>query len=132
MVLIGEKIRGFRESKKLSQEFVADYLGISQSAYSKIESGQTNLSAMRISSLANLFDVPEHEFFHHGDNLVFNNNTITYAYISTFVENQKSAYESVIDILKEQLSKANDEKKELLEILKNIQTKGNDESSKIS
>lgn len=118
MVLIGEKIRNFREARKLSQEFVADYLGISQAAYSKIESNQTNLSSSRISSLANLFDVPEHEFFHQGDNLIFNNNTIIYAYISNFVESQKSTYEGVIEILKEQLRVANEETANLYELLK--------------
>lgn len=116
--MIGEKIKKFRESKNLSQEFVADYLGISQTAYSRIESNQTKLTSERISSLASLFEVPEHEFFHHGDNLVFNNNTITYAYISNFVESQKSTYEGVIEVLKEQLRIANEEKANLFELLK--------------
>lgn len=116
--MIGEKIKKFRESKNLSQEFVADYLGISQTAYSKIESNQTKLTADRISSLASLFDVPMYEFFHQGDSLVFNNNTITYAYISNFVESQKSTYEGVIEILKEQLRVANEDKASLYELLK--------------
>jgi transcriptional regulator with XRE-family HTH domain len=116
--MIGEKIKRFREGKNLSQEFVADYLGISQTSYSKIESNQTKLTAERISSLASLFDVPVFEFLPNGDSVVFNIQSATYAYINNFVESQKSTYESVIDILREQLKVANEEKATLYELLK--------------
>lgn len=79
MVIVGEKIRKFRESRGMSQEFVADYLGISQTAYSKVESSQTKLTSDRISSLASLFEVPENEFFATTDGPVFNINSATYA-----------------------------------------------------
>ena len=121
--MVGEKIRKFREGKNLSQEFVADYLGISQGAYSRIENNTVKLSAERISSLANLFDVPENEFFPTNDGVVFNINSATYAYINNFVEGQKAAYEGVIEVLKEQLRESTNEKRMLLELLKTTRNK---------
>ena len=122
--MIGEKIKKFRESKNLSQEFVADYLGISQGAYSRIEKETVKLSAERISSLANLFEVPEAEFFPSNDGVVFNINNATYAYIHNFIEGQKATYEGVIEVLKQQLHESNQEKKTLLELLKDRQHQG--------
>ena len=48
------RVRGLREDSDLSQEYLAQYLSCSQSAYSKIESGQRQLSidyAIKLSSL---------------------------------------------------------------------------------
>lgn len=48
------RVRGLREDSDLTQEYLAQYLSCSQSAYSKIESGQRQLSidyAIKISSL---------------------------------------------------------------------------------
>lgn len=39
---VAEKIKKFRKSKGLSQEIVAEKLHISQSAYARIESGESN------------------------------------------------------------------------------------------
>lgn len=44
----GTVIRKIREMKKLSQEEVARQMGISQNAYSKIESNQTQLTINHI------------------------------------------------------------------------------------
>lgn len=48
------RVRGLREDSDLTQEYLAQYLSCSQSAYSKIESGQRQLSigyAIKLSSL---------------------------------------------------------------------------------
>jgi hypothetical protein len=82
------------------------------------QSSQTKLTADRISSLASLFEVPENEFFETAEGPVFNNNKIMYAYINNFVESQKNAYEGVIEVLKEQIRMANEEKAALIELLK--------------
>lgn len=51
-VLIGNRLRIIRESLMLSQEVVADQLGIGQSAYSKIETGRTQATAWQIVEIA--------------------------------------------------------------------------------
>lgn len=64
---IGEKIRRIRTALKITQTEVADYCNISQSAYAKIESGETGnisirvgkrLSEKLIISFNELFDIP--------------------------------------------------------------------------
>jgi transcriptional regulator with XRE-family HTH domain len=55
---IGDRIRVCRAEKKLSQENVAQELGISVTAYSKIERGQTNVSIGRLEQIATCLDVP--------------------------------------------------------------------------
>jgi len=55
-MLNGDKLRKLREQKGYSQEYIASRLNISQSAYSKIEKGETDLSLKRIDQLASLFE----------------------------------------------------------------------------
>ena len=51
---IGEKIRYARLSKGYSQENMADFLGISTSAYGDIERNKTELTLSRAKKLANI------------------------------------------------------------------------------
>jgi transcriptional regulator with XRE-family HTH domain len=57
MQRIASRIRNVREYKRLSQEFVASRIGISQNAYSKIELGYSKITLDRFFHLANLLDV---------------------------------------------------------------------------
>ncbi len=52
------KIRRLRELQNLTQQYLADQLGISQRAYSKIENGQTSLSVERLYTLATILNCP--------------------------------------------------------------------------
>jgi transcriptional regulator with XRE-family HTH domain len=54
---IGDRIRVCRVEKKLSQENVAHTIGISITAYSKIERGQTNMSINRLTQIADCLGV---------------------------------------------------------------------------
>ncbi|MES2520452.1 MAG: helix-turn-helix transcriptional regulator [Bacteroidota bacterium] len=54
---IGEKIRYARLSKGFSQENMADFLGISTSAYGDIERNKTELTLSRAKKLANILKV---------------------------------------------------------------------------
>ena len=59
-----------RKQRKLTQQEVADQLGISRIAYSKLERGETRLFNESAEKLAQLFDVPADElFFGGGDRL---------------------------------------------------------------
>ncbi len=55
--LIGYKIRKVREIKNLGQQYVADQLGISQSAYSELENGKVKISNEKIEIIAKILDV---------------------------------------------------------------------------
>jgi transcriptional regulator with XRE-family HTH domain len=55
---LSEKIRQIRIQKGLSQENMADMLGLSTTAYGDIERGRTELSVSRLENVAKLLDVP--------------------------------------------------------------------------
>ena len=54
---IGKNIRVLRRSRNWSQEDVATRLGISVPAFSKIETGVTDINLSRLEQIAGIFDV---------------------------------------------------------------------------
>lgn len=55
--LIGFKLKSLRMKEELSQQNVADDLGISATAYSKIENGRTSMSVNRLYQISNYFKI---------------------------------------------------------------------------
>ncbi len=60
---IGKKLRDFREEKKLSQESVADAVGISVTYYAGIERGEENPTVAVIEELCKLFKIKSANIF---------------------------------------------------------------------
>ena len=56
MSITGERLRALREKKGMSQEAVADFLGISRTAYNKYESGVIK-PVRKLEGLSRLFGV---------------------------------------------------------------------------
>lgn len=54
---IGDKIRTYRTMKGLSQENVAELLGISLNSFSKIERGETDVSFSRLEQVADVLQI---------------------------------------------------------------------------
>ena len=54
---IGKSLKALRKNKGLSQEAVAEYLNISQSAYSRIETGDSNSWSIHLERLCNFYKV---------------------------------------------------------------------------
>lgn len=54
---LDENIRKKREELKLSQEYVAEKLGVSRQAVSKWETGQSEPTASNLAGLANIFEI---------------------------------------------------------------------------
>ena len=54
---IGENLRKIRESKNLSQQYVADYVGVERKTYLNWESGEYSIKSKFIPILAKLFDI---------------------------------------------------------------------------
>jgi transcriptional regulator with XRE-family HTH domain len=55
--MTGQKLRLLREYRNYSQVYIADQLGITQNAYSRIENNQTRLTADRLGKLAIILNV---------------------------------------------------------------------------
>ena len=56
--MTGQKLKKFREFKNYSQEYIAEKLGITQNAYSRIETNQTKLTTERLRQLADILEIP--------------------------------------------------------------------------
>lgn len=55
MAAINEKLKMLREKSSLRQEQVAEYLGVTQTFISKVETGDRNLTVEQLESVAVLF-----------------------------------------------------------------------------
>lgn len=60
---LGEKIRSLRKAKNISQDVLAQYLGVSFQAVSKWENGDTMPDVMLIPAIASFFQVSTDELF---------------------------------------------------------------------
>ena len=54
---VGKNIRTLRHQRSWSQEDVANRLGISIPAFSKIETGVTDINLSRLEQIANIYDI---------------------------------------------------------------------------
>ena len=59
---LGEAIKGHRNRCNMTQEFVADALGVSRQAVSKWENGSSDPSTANLLALAKLFEISATEF----------------------------------------------------------------------
>lgn len=57
MTTIQDNIRSLREEHKLSQDEMAEKLGMSKNGYGKIERGQSDLSLTRLEQIAEIFQI---------------------------------------------------------------------------
>ena len=114
--MIGTKIKFLREDRKITQDFIANKLGISQTAYSKIENNQTQLTIERLKEIAQILEVSEIDLINGSPINQFNVEKIekNFAYINTFMETQKDVYERLIVEKDEQIKQL----KDMIEILK--------------
>jgi transcriptional regulator with XRE-family HTH domain len=60
-VLIGNKLKKLRKNSNLSQEEMAGFLDISQSAYARMESGESHSWANHILSICEIFKIAPEE-----------------------------------------------------------------------
>jgi DNA-binding XRE family transcriptional regulator len=66
--ILGERIKQKRTEKRIGQEYMGERLGISQSAYSRIEVGGTNVTVLQLCMIAGILEtraqwfIPEVEF----------------------------------------------------------------------
>lgn len=65
------KVKQLRELKNLTQEYMAMKLSISLRAYSKIESGETQLTIKRINDISQILEVSSIELLNFDQHKVF-------------------------------------------------------------
>ncbi len=67
------KIKQLRELKNLTQEHVATQLGLTTRAYSKIESGETQLTINRLNEISKILEIDPMEVLGFDHQQIFNN-----------------------------------------------------------
>ncbi len=67
------KIKQIRELKNLTQDYVASQLQLTTRAYSKIESGETQLTINRLNEISSILGIEPIELLGFDDKQVFNN-----------------------------------------------------------
>ena len=72
---VAEKIKRLRKSKGFSQEDMAEKLHISQSAYARIENGESHSWAAHIEKLSEIFDMKPENFLTDETNNLEQENT---------------------------------------------------------
>jgi transcriptional regulator with XRE-family HTH domain len=100
------KIKQIRELKNFTQEYVAQKLGLSTRAYSKIETGETQLTINRLNEISDILQVPPMEVLGFDDKQVFNNckqDGYIGIYHINLPEKLVQQYEETIQSLKEQI-----------------------------
>ena len=99
------KIKQAREVKRVSQDFVAAQLGISTRAYSKIESGETQLTITRLNEICAILQVDPMKVL--GFDVNINNNSSGTCngeyHLNQILEKLIAQYEETIASLKEQI-----------------------------
>lgn len=126
--MYGEKIKIIRELRGFSQEYVAIQLGIAQNSFSKIETGQTRLSADTLKKIADLLGVSPIDILskeptvinfeskqHKNENSPLKNDSF---YPRDFVEKIIESKDSEIQNLKEIICGLIKEKESILQFLK--------------
>lgn len=73
--IVSEKIKRLRKAKGLSQEEIADKLHISQSAYARIETGESQSWATHLEKISEIFEVKPESFLTDETNNLEQENT---------------------------------------------------------
>lgn len=60
-IVVANKIKTLRKDKKMSQEEMADYLSMSQSAYARMENGESHTWAIHILKICKIFAIAPEE-----------------------------------------------------------------------
>lgn len=100
------KIKQIRELKNFTQDYVAQKLGLSTRAYSKIETGETQLTINRLNEISAILEVQPMEVLGFDDKKIFNisHSTGNNGYNNIlYPEKLIQQYEETIQSLKEQI-----------------------------
>jgi transcriptional regulator with XRE-family HTH domain len=107
---IGQKIKKLRELKNLTQTHVAEKLGVSQSAYSKMELGESEVTYNRLEKISEILQMKPEEVIAFNESMVFNvmhnqNGGNVFGDINNTVsDTERQLYQDQINLLKEEVT----------------------------
>jgi len=110
---VAERIKSFREKKNYTQTYLAEQLGMSQKAYSKIENGDTKLTVDHLLKISEVLEVNLNELLNSESLSIYNN---YHTHNGEGIVINKQASEKVTELY-EKLLKAKDGEIELLKQL---------------
>ena len=110
--MTGQKLRLLREFRNYSQEYIAEKLGITQHAYSRIENNLTKLTAERLEKLAVILNIPPLELLSDKEPVIsfsepgtsITNNAIKEDHWKEMIENTRQLYGQVICVKDEKIA----------------------------
>lgn len=108
---VGTKLNLIRTEKMLSQDQIADLLGLSTSAYSRLERNETAVDIDNLTRYSKLLDVPIHEFLPETFQINNNNSGQGGLVFGNFYYYASGSEQ--ISVLHEKISKLEDENMEL-------------------
>ncbi len=107
MNTIGDKIRKIREIKNLKQDHVAELIGISPSAYGKLERDETSITHERLEQIAKVLELSVQDILGFDEKQVFNfinsHNSGNYNTYNQLPEDLKKLYEDKIKLLEDKI-----------------------------
>lgn len=104
-MMLGQKIKKLRELKNLTQEHMAQQLGITQSAYSKIENNEVEVAYSKLEQIAKVLELRPEDIITFNEHVVFNvmhNQTGNGMVVHQASLIEKQLYEDHIKQLKEE------------------------------
>src|ERR1700761_745980 len=114
--MTGQKLRLLREYRNYSQEYIAEKLGITQNAYSRIENNQTRLTAERLEKLAFILEISplallskKEPVLHFGETPLPASNHAHEEHWKEMMDNTKQLYGQVITTKDEKIAHLEDE-----------------------
>jgi transcriptional regulator with XRE-family HTH domain len=108
-MLIGQKIKKLRELKNLTQDHMAQELRLTQSAYSRMELGETEVTYSKLEKIATVLNMKPEEIITFNENMVFNimHNDVGNGLVinnNQLSEGERNLYEQQIQLLKDEVS----------------------------
>lgn len=106
---IGTKIKKLRELKNLTQEHMATVIGVTQSAYSRMEMGETEITYSKLERISSELGMKPEEVIAFNESMVFNvmhNQTGNGLIIQNHSLNneERELYKQQIETLKEEVA----------------------------
>jgi transcriptional regulator with XRE-family HTH domain len=108
---IGQKIKKLRELKNLTQTHVAEKLGVSQSAYSKMELGESEVTYNRLEKISEILQMKPEEVIAFNESMVFNvmnnpygGNVFSQIDQNAISDTERQLYQDQINLLKEEVA----------------------------
>ena len=106
-MVLGQKIKKLRELKNFTQEYMAEELNLTQSGYSKIESGEVDVPYGRLEQIAKVLELRPEDIITFNEHMVFNvmhnqtgNGLVIHNQVS---QTEKKLYEEQIELLKKEV-----------------------------